>query len=308
MKNPLAHAWVMARTWGRMRCHPGVFSLQDAMLHGWRVLLPTRFHYRRAERSLAARARITVLPDGAAEVYLPEAALTFFWPAKPETYLWYLIEQELSARDPHHYTTAPIRLGRECRVLDVGACEGLFAFRVLKTGAACQVVCFEPDPQMATLIRRGAEANGVGQGMVVEPFAVAASTGEVLFAAEAGAEASRIVATGGSAPAPGRTVRRVPAVALDDYCQQHGLSLGPKDLIKIDAEGADHDVLRGAEGLIKESAPQLAVTTYHTDEHYREILVWLKEKQPRYRFRLKGFAHWTPQPRPVLLQASALGG
>jgi FkbM family methyltransferase len=308
MKNPLANTWTMMRVWRDMRRYPGVFPLRDALLHARRALLPARLHYRMAAEMLADRTRTETLPDGTAQVRVPEADLTFFWPGKPETHLWYLIEQELSPRDPHHYTTSPIRLAKESVVLDVGACEGLFAFRILRCGWAGKVVCFEPDPQMAALIRRGAEANGVGQGIVVEAVAVAARTGEVLFAAEGGAEASRIVDAGSGSATQGKAPRRVPAVTLDDYCRQHGVTLTARDLIKIDAEGADHEVLRGAAELIRERAPQIAVTTYHTAEHYREILEWLREVQPRYRFRLKGFAHWTPKPRPVLLQASTLDG
>ena len=100
---------------------------------------------------------------------------------------------------------------------------------------------------------------------------------------------------------------RIEAVSLDEYVRRAGLRLGPHDLVKVDAEGADWDVLRGAEGLIREHAPQIAVTTYHTDRHAYEITAWLRSVQPRYRLRLKGFSYWTPTPRPVLLQASTLG-
>ena len=91
------------------------------------------------------------------------------------------------------------------------------------------------------------------------------------------------------------------------------MELGAQDLIKIDAEGADLDILKGAERVIRTSAPQIAVTTYHKEEHAREILEYLSSVQPRYRFRLKGLVIFGPvrllggaKPRPVLLQASTL--
>jgi FkbM family methyltransferase len=161
---------------------------------------------------------------------------------------------------------------------------------------ARQVICFEPSPQMAALIRRGAAENGVGPKITAEALAVCERSGRVSFQADANAQAGTVQKSG-----PGQTT--VEAVSLDDYCRAHRLSLTRRDLIKVDAEGMDAEVLRGAEEVIRASGPQIAVTTYHCDEHGLAILEWLKEVQPAYRFRMKGFAFWTAPPRPVLLQA-----
>ena len=55
----------------------------------------------------------------------------------------------------------------------------------------------------------------------------------------------------------GRAVRAVsketiPAIALDDYCDSHGLT--HIDLLKIDVEGAEPDVLKGSERLLNAGA------------------------------------------------------
>ncbi|MCS5687644.1 MAG: FkbM family methyltransferase, partial [Acidimicrobiales bacterium] len=76
--------------------------------------------------------------------------------------------------------------------------------------------------------------------------------------------------------------------------------------IKADAEGADLDVLLGAREQIRNGAPQLAITTYHVDDHAERMIAWLREIRPDYSLRLKGFSFWTAKPRPVLLQASTL--
>jgi FkbM family methyltransferase len=173
---------------------------------------------------------------------------------------------------------------------------------MLRERLARRVVAFEPFPEMASLLKRGAAANGVGAGLVHEPLAVAARSGTVGFRTDLGADASQVVMD----PGPDFSGLRVEATSLDDYLARSGVELGRGDLIKIDAEGADWDVLRGAENVIRAKAPQIAVTTYHTDDHAAEITDWLRAVQPAYRMRLKGFAYWTPVPRPVLLQASAV--
>ncbi len=298
MKNPLANLRVAVRTWNALRRRrPGLFRLRDAAMQFHRVVLPARLAHRAAARALARHARITAEGD-AWRVRLPgHDGLEFLWPTPPDPNLWFLIEQELTPRNPHHYTTPPVQLAPDSCVLDVGACEGLFAFRALRQGLAGKVVAFEPSPAMQGLLQRSAAANGVADRLRVEPLAVGAQAGTVRFEPAPGAEAGRIDAAN---PAG----QEVPCTRLDDYCRAHGLSLTARDLIKIDAEGADFDVLRGAEELIRSAAPQIAVTTYHCDAHAADIVEWLRRVQPKYRLRLKGFSFWTPRPRPLLLLAS----
>lgn len=298
MKNPPANLLVAVRTWSALRRRwPGLFRLRDAARQFHRVVLPARLAQRAAGRALARHARITAEGD-AWRVRLPgHSGLEFFWPTPPDPNLWFLIEQELTPRNPHHYTTPPLQLTPDSCVLDVGACEGLFAFRVLRHGLAGKVVAFEPSPVMKALLERGAAANYVADRLRVEPLAVGAQSGTVRFVTAPGAEAGRIDAAHPAGQA-------VPCTRLDDYCRAHGLSLTARDLIKIDAEGADFDVLRGAEELIRRAAPQIAVTTYHCDAHAGDIVEWLHRVQPKYRLRLKGFSFWTPRPRPLLLLAA----
>lgn len=266
-----------------------------------RVLLPTRFAHRAAGRALAAAAQIKPAGDNDFEVELPRQGLRFYWPRQPDNNLWFVIEQEFDARNPHHYTTPPIQLGPESLVLDVGACEGLFAFRTIKQGLGRRVICFEPGETMARLLRRGAEVNDVAGQITVERLAVDRQSGWAYLDEAQDAEASSI-------RADNAVGEKVEAVSLDDYCRRKALRLSPQDLIKIDAEGADWDILRGAEELIRTTGPQLAVTTYHTDRHCFEIADWLNQVRPDYRLRLKGFASWTERPRPVLLQAAIAAG
>jgi FkbM family methyltransferase len=298
MKNPLRNLLVMCRTWRKLRRHRGAFTLADAALQWPRVLLPDRWHFRAAGEALRRQAHIEPVGNDVFRIELKGRGLCFFWRGQPTDHLWYVIEQEFDPRNAHCYTTPPIALAAESLVLDVGACEGLFACRVAQAGLARRVICFEPDPQMAALIRRGADENGVGPKITVEALAVCDRSGRVGYQAGADALSGKVQWNG-----PAQTT--VEAVSLDDYCRARGLNLTPRDLIKVDAEGMDADVLRGAERLIRAGCPQLAVTTYHCEQHCFEIPAWLKQVQPNYRFRLKGFAYWTARPRPILLQAAA---
>lgn len=266
-----------------------------------RVLLPARFAYKAAGVALNGAATMSPLPGSPNvwEVRLPEEKLAFLWPTRPDPNMWFMIEQEIDVRNPHCYTTAPIKLDGQATVLDVGACEGLFAYRALRRGLAKRVIAFEPSPIMATLIEKGMASNGIASGLQVVRAAVGEKSGSLKFDFDTTADAGRIAPDGARGT-------EVPCVTIDDYCRDSFVTLSQRDLIKIDAEGADFDVLKGAEETIRRYGPQIAVTTYHVDEHAASIAAWLQRIRPDYRMRLKGFSFWTDTPRPVLLQASTL--
>ena len=266
-----------------------------------RVILPARFHSIAAARRLANEAQITQAGD-AWQVRLADSGLSFFWPSEPDQNLYFVIEQEFSTANPHHYTTTPILLSPESTVLDVGACEGLFAFRTLKKCLVRRVVCFEPSERMAGLLQRGAEANDLDNDIAIERSGVGNQTGRARMVTGENPDAGYLEYLPSGEP----HADAVPVTTLDDYCRSHHLVLGPDDLIKADAEGADLDVLLGAREQIRNGAPQLAITTYHVDDHAERMIAWLREIRPDYSLRLKGFSFWTAKPRPVLLQASTL--
>jgi FkbM family methyltransferase len=240
------------------------------------------------------------LEPGAAKISVVEHGLVFYWLGQVDNNLHYIIDQEFNPAFPHCYTTPPVKLTPQSVVLDVGACEGLFSFRVLKAGLAARVIAFEPSADNVRYTSLAAKENGVADRLTIEPVAVGKASGRVsLVGTNNQPDGYSIQAAAGT-----ESGTSVVCVSLDEYCASHQLRLTSRDLIKIDAEGSDFDVLLGAERVIREGSPQIAVTTYHKESHASEIVDWLKRVQPAYRLRLKGFSSWTPLPTPVLLQAA----
>lgn len=211
-----------------------------------------------------------------------------------------MAEQEFFTRNPHCYSTKPIIMEGIQKVIDVGACEGLFAFRMAKLGRGVDVHCFEPFKDMAKLIQKGAELNGVMDSIHVHSQALLSKPGFVKFIISETPDAGKVVECSENDP------DSLKSNSLDEFFKNCDFELNQHDLIKIDAEGSDFDVLKGARSVIESCRPQIAVTTYHKDEHAELIYRWLDELNLGYRFRLKGFSFWTSKPRPVLLQASTL--
>ena len=300
MRNPLLTLARCCAEWRSLRRFPGVFSVRDALKDLRYVLQPRRITRWEARRFIARRLELERLPDRGHEVRLKGEGISFFWLGEDSSGLADAVRQVVDSRHPHCYTTPPVQLNSSSRVLDVGACEGLLACRLLRQGQAAQVHCFEPSARTAALLRKAAELNRCADRMRIEIAAVGAVSGQVSFFDSDVPEANRVLEPG---QAGGTTVRQI---ALDDYCREHNLALTSNDLIKVDAEGADVDVIRGAARIIRQSSPQIAITTYHNPEHAVDLICLLRSLQPKYRFRLKGFTLWNSPhvPRPVLLQAA----
>ena len=301
MKNPFLNLFIAVKTWARLRAHRGVFRFSDASMQFDRVFFPSRFHARRALKRWPRLASQELIEGGVCRVRLKREGLCYFWPGTPDANHYFLHEQEFEPKNPHYYSDAPIVLGPDAIVLDVGACEGLFALRLLKSGQARRVICFEPFPMMAGLLRRAAQENGVEEKLQIEPIALGGKTAAAYFQTGPTSDGGAVSSCQRSADE-----MEVPMMTIDDYCRANSLELRRGDLIKIDAEGSDLDVLLGARETIRRCAPQLAVTTYHEAEHAERMVDYLREIQPEYSLRLKGFSFWTPLPNPVLLQASCV--
>lgn len=298
-RNLAANFFHCLGVWRSFRRYPGLFTLADASSTWKGVLLPMRFVDREGGRGLARCATIKTMGDEVHRIALPQQGIQFYRLGPVDNNLYWNIAQEVDPKFPHCYTTPPIHLSSRSLVIDVGACEGLFAFRVVKQFNVARVICFEPSERVARYTRLGAEENGLGQRVLVETMAVGRESGTVGFEEAAIPDGNRIT---NDPDAIG--VSKIKCVSLDDYCLENNIKLGCEDLIKIDAEGSDFEILKGAEKVIREGSPQIAVTTYHCPEHARQIVEWLKQIQPAYRMRLKGFSFWTAKPTPVLLQAA----
>jgi len=133
------------------------------------------------------------------------------------------------------------------RIVEVGAHVGYYTLGMAaRTGPAGSITAIEANPDLARLLRRSVEFNGYAPFVRVIQKAASDGSGTVRF------ETSRRNAGGGHIHAydppfggdPGTVAISVDTVALDD------LNLGRVDLLRIDAEGSEPAILRGAPTLL----------------------------------------------------------
>jgi FkbM family methyltransferase len=139
-------------------------------------------------------------------------------------------------------------------VLDIGAHHGLYTLLASKlVGSGGKVIAFEPSPRERRLLARNLRLN-FSSNVRIETFALGSGPSKAnLFLVEGGEDGCnslRPPATAGIT----RTVS-VDVLSLDDYLSNPGL--GRVDFVKLDVEGAEREVLRGAVSLLHSSSRPL---------------------------------------------------
>ena len=138
-------------------------------------------------------------------------------------------------------------------VLDVGAHIGFFTMHMAAmVGPSGRVYAFEPFDANAELLERSVAENRFAERVVVTRAAVGAASGSatLTFAAETLNSGGAYLLRDGTAPLTGNVKKTVPLVALDEFTLPR-----PVKFIKMDVEGAEPQVLRGAARLLKNDRP-----------------------------------------------------
>lgn len=136
-------------------------------------------------------------------------------------------------------------------VYDLGANVGYYSLIASAlVGRMGHVIAFEPDVRNISLFRRHLSMNEINNVQIVES-AVSDQSGTAGFYQEPGRSMGRLGDDGSVS---------VRTVALDDFIRESGAPA--PDVMKIDVEGAEMRVLRGAGHLLSELQPLIFLATH----------------------------------------------
>lgn len=137
------------------------------------------------------------------------------------------------------------RVGAGDVVCDIGANKGSYLYWMSKW--AGRVVAFEPQPGLAQYLATACDRLRLSNA-VVEAMGVSDSSGtKQLYIPAPNSPGASLV------PSAGMETLPVRVVALDDYFPPEKKIA----LLKVDVEGAEMDVFKGAERILRESRPTL---------------------------------------------------
>jgi len=196
----------------------------DGALRRW-----LRAAYRAAVRVRTGGSVTSRLPHGEAVRLLPEYRFVTWNPAEYEAFR--------AAAKPGGVA------------LDIGANVGAYSLLLgqwVRPGG--RVFAFEPAPDAFAGLSEHVRLNGLAETVVPVRAAAAAASGTATLAADGISGANRLADEPG-----GETVQ---TVTVDEFCAREGIA---PSFIKIDVEGAELDVLRGARETIRAAGEGLAL-------------------------------------------------
>jgi FkbM family methyltransferase len=182
------------------------------------------------------------------------------------------------------------RLPREtfATIFDVGANRGQSAAKFLVDFPNANLICFEPSPDtFAGLLKR---FSGEARVEAVQT-AVGSIVGEVRFSnPRAKSVTHRIASTEDSSDLP-----VVPVTTLDVFCRDKGIK--SVDLLKIDTEGHDLEVLKGARDLLNSAEISMFVAecTPNPDNAYHVQLADIHALATSFGYRMFGVYEQHPE-------------
>ena len=136
-------------------------------------------------------------------------------------------------------------------VIDAGANGGSYALLFGQwVGPSGRVYAFEPDPRAFAALVGHVALNGLGDRVLPIRAAVGETTGLARLHLASASGLSRVDAGGAVAG------ESVDVISIDDFCARQKIT--PR-IIKIDVEGSELQVLRGARRTIAAAGPRIAV-------------------------------------------------
>jgi len=172
---------------------------------------------------------------------------------------------EQAAQD---YLQKQLRSGRV--FYDVGANFGFYSLLAARQGA--QVFAFEPDVQIADSLERHTHLNFLNARIEIVRAAVYSTSGLIALH-PASCRQGHGNAHVGLDWEPSHSTVPVPCTTLDDFARRHDAP----DVVKIDVEGTESEVLKGAEKVFAESRPHL-LCEVHDAANASFVEAWLRDR------------------------------
>ncbi len=174
-------------------------------------------------------------------------------------------------------------------IIDVGANIGIFSLFANYLSRSGNVYAFEPTPKIFAILERNVTANNLSQNIHIVNKALGDKDRKIMLmqSPDALESANRVVESNLLINNKRGLVNfeEVPMTTLDKFIQESNIK--KVDFIKIDAEGYEQQILKGAGEVIKKFSPVIACSAYHLKNDEMEIPKLVLSLNDQYDYRLE---------------------
>jgi FkbM family methyltransferase len=191
----------------------------------------------------------------------------------------------------HHWMKIVEEIKPKC-VFDVGANSGYFGLLAASKEKDTQVHYFEANPRLADLIRRSTALNGFSNRSFIVNRGVSDHSGEELTLTIPGGYFGSASFHQGLVDAMDQHVDQssletisVQTISLDDYSNK--INIVPS-LVKIDIEGYEEHLMRGARSLFSNDMPQVVFLEYMPGAYTKDFIPLISKLFKKY-YLIEGY-------------------
>jgi FkbM family methyltransferase len=141
-------------------------------------------------------------------------------------------------------------------LFDVGANVGYFTTLMGRLNHGSRIFSFEPSPTTCEILRRNIELNGLSN-VQVEALAFSDADGCCQFSDDARSSATNHLVVNSPGEESSQNVTWVQTMSLDSFTMK--MNIDVIDFLKIDVEGAEVLLIRGAKRLLRERRVRVAL-------------------------------------------------
>lgn len=188
-----------------------------------------------------------------------------------------IVWNDYSRIDEGNYEYSQVQLEKEDVVIDCGANLGVFSAVAAWKGT--KVYAFEPIEEAFTYLQSQAE---IYEGKI---FPIKCALTDYTGTGEISVGAGEHMTESSFRNQVSSNLRTINCTTIDNFVKENYLE--KVDFIKADIEGCERQMLLGAVNTLKNSAPKLAICTYHRPDDREVLTKIILDANPNYQIQYK---------------------
>lgn len=216
------------------------------------------------------------------EVTFNNCSNKLYWSSKfPIEGMFQVTTETFDKNDWHFYQYEKTQIENGDILLDIGTAEGLFPLTVIDK--CSHIFMIEPSKVFKESLHKTFEI--FNAKTTIFNVAVGSEEGVVNFNEDS---------LDGQISRSNEVKNTIALKTIDSLIKDKKITY-----LKADIEGFEYDMLLGAKETITINKPKIAITTYHKQNNYKEIIALIKSYVPEYNYFIKGIHG--EEPKPVMV-------